>query len=82
MYSFPVNLPAVTVKVEVMSGDIYGVWLLCSVSQHSFIGLHIQTQFRSHDASLASYFLYRSHEPFLILTVWYRLNLVINRNSF
>lgn len=56
-YRFPVNLPAVTVKVEVVSADIYGVWLLSSVSQQSFTGLRMQTQFGSHDASLVSYFL-------------------------
>lgn len=73
MYSVPVNLPAVTVKVEVMSADIYGVWLLLSVSQHSFTGLHVQTQLRSHGASPVSYFLYGSHEPVLILTPEHRL---------
>lgn len=66
-YRFPVNLPAVTVKVEVVSADIYFVWLLSSVSQHSFTGLCTQTQFGSCDASLVSYFLYLCHEPFLIL---------------
>lgn len=59
-YRFPVNLPAVTVKVEVVSADIYGVWLLSSVSQHSLTGLYTQTQFGSHDASLVTYVLYVS----------------------
>lgn len=80
-YRFPVNLPAVTVKVEVVSADIYGVWLLSSVSQQSFTGLHTQTQFGSHDASLVSYFLYLCHEPFLILTVQRRLKPFIHQFS-